>query len=748
MIKHSTKLVIFALSVALLLTLGFFWLSSSHWANSYLEQNVVDQLNAAVEPHVVSITLQIEEQCKKVRTMAQYMGENGELGGPEHLSLMRIAVEQNGLLHCALSMEDGSFITHDGKTGDATGEVFYHEAMAGNFHISDPRSGVVDAAQQVILFTSPVVQDGKRCGALTYAYPCDDIDRIFNLGLMNGQGQMAIIKSSGQVLISHPNGFTLGSNALTDIVDRCSHSNHQMESCLPTQLTAQAGAATITGLRRAEDLVVTYSRLNYSDWYLLAYAPIKVVKESTVTISNLRRNILILTIGVVGVCLILFFWIRFYRRNNHDELTQSPRQETFVQTAYRLIRKNKDRRFIVIKLDIKDFKLINRVYSFKEGDRVIKNMAQALRVALTGMDASFARAEGDAFWVMLPFENRVLLDSTRQVFINTFRELMGPTFTTIVRFPTGQYITDHHDAANCNMRDILEKVNFAHSMAKRQEHDSIVDYEENIAHEALIQKEIEDKMDDALKNMDYQLYLQAKFCVSTQKMCGAEALVRWTVCGVSVMHPTEFIPALERNGFIVKLDMYMLERAVCLLRSQLDEGKQPVPISVNFSRHHLDNTRFVDMLCSIVDGYRVPRHLVEVELTESVVFSNVDRMVEILGELHKAGFRMAMDDFGSGYSSLALLKDLPVDIIKIDQGFFNTSSDQQRSEIVLRHIQQMAQELQAQTVAEGVETKEQVELLAGIGCDVVQGFYFARPIPAEEFDKRFFGETDSQTVQQ
>ncbi len=737
--SRNNKIVLVILAVVMIICIAMYCVVSSHAIGRRLQENVSDRLVAMVEPNRVSFELQIEEQIQKVKTMAQYFGDEGNLGSESQVLLMRAAVEQNHLMRCALTLQDGSYITHDGKTGSIADMNFFLEAMQGKFNISEPRASVVDETKSVMMFTAPIWRGDQIVGALTYAYLCDSIDRIFNLEFLNGSGDLAIVNRDGEALIVQPGALERGINAITFLAEQCVHRTHAPEDCLPSAFSlGNDGSFTIEKENVSDDVVVYFEESSVNDWSLLAFAPEKIVNETVTYVSHAERNVATLVLCGVIVYILVFIGVRFIENRDRDKLTNAPRLQYFMRLARNMIKNHKDQRYIIVQLDIRDFKLINRVYNFVEGDRVIRNVSESLKKTLDGLDATYARISTDAFVIILPFEEREDLDKTRAQFIQQFYELMGPSFTTKVYFPTGQYITTYEDAVHTNMVEIMEKVNFAHSRAKRSAGDVVVDYEENIERESLLQKVIEDNMEMALQNGDYQLFMQAKFSVDKEEICGAEALVRWNVASKSLMFPKEFIPTLERNGFIVRLDMYMFEATARFLRFQMDEGIQPVPISVNFSRHHLNNVGFVRSLCAIADQYEVPHHLLEVELTESVASKNISAMIHLTDALHQAGFLLSLDDFGSGYSSLALLKDLHVDVVKIDQTLFAPAIDAARMVAVLQSICSLSHELHAKTVAEGIERRDQLDLLKELHCDAVQGFYFSKPVPAQEYHSVFF----------
>lgn len=409
--------------------------------------------------------------------------------------------------------------------------------------------------------------------------------------------------------------------------------------------------------------------------------------------------------------------------------------EGFKELAKCVLQKNQNSRFIMVKFDVRNFKIINRIYSFETGDQVIYNIKRALEKVLEQDKSAFARIGVDSFVLLMPYADKEKLLQMRTNFITEFRIFMSGACTINITFPTGQYILSKEDMEKQDISNCYEKANFAHCYAKNNEGSEVVDYQETMEDEAIFRQEIENKMRPALQNDEFALYLQPKYKLSNEKLCGAEALVRWADKDKLYVYPTKFVPVFERNGFIVEIDMYMFKKAVEFIRQLLEKEIDPPVISVNFSRYHLENSEFVERLCEIADCYQVPHEYLEIELTETIICNNVELIIRILRELHEHGFKMSMDDFGDGYSSLGLLKDLEVDTIKFDRKFLGDTFQSQRAKTVVASLIQMAKSLNIVTVAEGVETRAVVDSLKEIGCDIVQGFYFARPMPQEEMLK-------------
>lgn len=252
----------------------------------------------------------------------------------------------------------------------------------------------------------------------------------------------------------------------------------------------------------------------------------------------------------------------------------------------------------------------------------------------------------------------------------------------------------------------------------------------------LIKNEIEKEVSRALKENEFKIYIQPKIDTKKETLVGAESLIRWNRYHKEMIRPDEFIPLLEEFGIITKLDYYVLEEVCKMQRKYIEKGIR-IPISINESKRHLSNKDYVEELMKIVKFYNIPTSLLELEMTESAVVENVQMAKNTEQKLHQLGFIVSMDDFGTGYSSFSMLKDINIDILKIDKSFFQEIIENERGKIIIESIIQMTKKLGIKTVAEGIETKEQVEYLKQIECDMIQGYYYAPPIYQKEFEQKW-----------
>jgi EAL domain-containing protein (putative c-di-GMP-specific phosphodiesterase class I) len=237
-------------------------------------------------------------------------------------------------------------------------------------------------------------------------------------------------------------------------------------------------------------------------------------------------------------------------------------------------------------------------------------------------------------------------------------------------------------------------------------------------------------MQTAVEEKQFRMFIQPKYNIFTGKIVGAEALVRWFNPVRGKIYPNDFIPVMEENGFIKNVDYYIWKEACALIKKCVESGIDDCPISVNVSRHHLKDTRFIDEISKYIDENDIDKPLIQLEITETVGDEMISQMAT---RLKDEGFTLLMDDFGSGYSSLNVLLETPFDIIKLDKKFMDNMMKSDKGKTILEHVVSMADDMGLGLVAEGVETKEQVELLKNIGCSDVQGFYFSKPMPWEKF---------------
>ena len=424
-----------------------------------------------------------------------------------------------------------------------------------------------------------------------------------------------------------------------------------------------------------------------------------------------------------------------------DEATGGNNWMFFRMKGEQILRKRSNARNHYAVLDIVFFKYRNYCvcHSVAEGEKQLATVRQVIEMWL-------GRGELSAHYASANFAALVKADSSDrlQSRLNDLLSQLGSVDPIHnISFHIGVAYLDacaeHHNKAHDCPIDLERDYNnacAARATLDETDGSAIAYFTEEMVEEQIWEDRVRERQMTALLNEEFVVYYQPKYNPADDKLTGAEALIRWQSPEFGFVPPGRIIPIFEKNGFITEIDHYMIRHVARDQKRWYDAGYKCVPVSVNVSRAHFVEDDLAEQIRDIVDSEGAPHELIELELTESAFFDDKKALVSTINKLKSYGFAVSMDDFGSGYSSLNSLKDLPLDVLKLDADFFRGNSDGNRSEIVISETIRLAQALHMRTVAEGVEVREQVDFLAKQGCDMIQGYYYAKPMPGNEFEQR------------
>ncbi|MGI6069700.1 MAG: putative bifunctional diguanylate cyclase/phosphodiesterase [Blautia sp.] len=489
-----------------------------------------------------------------------------------------------------------------------------------------------------------------------------------------------------------------------------------------------------------KELLLKYSE----DFFDLANKSVFTIEEYSGTRSSALAGQLVITAIfclAITVLAIIYYVRRFFelRKSNEllaeqagrDKLTGALDVERFQQQAKEIINNNKNLKFAIQYMDFENFKYINDVFGYDVGDKVLKKYAEIMTESLEENEL-FARNVADCFLALRCYTDK--------------DELLRRQKETDRKFMEYEILPDNHDitvvCGFCCIEDVIEQLeiidlinraNYAKKTAKNVPNRTYAFYDESIRQKMFREIKIADRMDEALANKEFIVYYQPKVSPETEKICAAEALVRWRYPDGTFCLPGDFIPIFEKNHSISKLDIYVFEEVCRFLHGRYAAGLSVVPISINVSKIRFYTPGFVSSYTQIKNHYGIPDQMLEIEFTETVACENKDYMVRIVKELHQNGFLCSLDDFGTGYSSLGMLNDMSIDVLKLDAVFFNATYDMQKAQTIISGLLGMINKLHLHTVAEGIETADQVEFLRKHKCDLIQGYYYYRPLPEKEF---------------
>lgn len=375
-----------------------------------------------------------------------------------------------------------------------------------------------------------------------------------------------------------------------------------------------------------------------------------------------------------------------------------------------------------IQFDIHKFKIINDLYGEKFGDEVLDFIIRQLR-EMCNPEQFYINLHSDVFMVVTEYEREEELTD----FIHKL-DLKISNFKDVkLHMSYGIYTVEDK---GMELRQMSDRAAMTRKAAKTNVLTNILFYKEQFKEVLYNRKFIEENMQVAITDRQFMMYLQPKYSIAQNKIIGAEALVRWRHPERGMIFPNQFIPIIEENGFIKKVDYYIWQEACHFIKKCEDSGIKPCPVSVNVSRIHLQDSECINVLSDLIHESNVSKSLLELEITETASDQQVSKKAL---ELKEEGYTLLMDDFGSGYSSLNVLLETPFDVIKLDKKFMDNMMVSGKGRLLLEQVVIMANKLELGIIAEGVETKEQVELLQSIGCDQVQGYYYGKPMPEDEF---------------
>lgn len=426
---------------------------------------------------------------------------------------------------------------------------------------------------------------------------------------------------------------------------------------------------------------------------------------------------------------------RIAEASYRDIITGYGNFEKFKVDAQTILNDNPDTDYVMFYFNIKNFKYINETYGHNVGDQTLKAVADVLNKYMQEGE-TFARVISDTYIMLIHYKAE---DQFMSIFNNIKAEVHDACLAIqdrfVVDFTTGILIIDE-TMHSYSINRLVDRAMMAGKSIDASTGVSYAFYDDEYHKKVLNEAQLENSIHGALENNEFCAYVQPKYDIASKSLIGGELLVRWMSPSKGFLEPAAFIPSFEKNGFIYQIDCFMLEQACKSIRRYLDSDIYVIPFSVNLSRVTLAHPDFLSKVQEIVERYYIPHHYLEFEITESIFSENYALMIDVLTKLKSLDFIINMDDFGTGYSSLTLLRDLPIDVIKLDHDFLSRSATNDKNAVsILRSIIDMAHTLDIRVVSEGIETVEQLDMLRSLNCEIGQGFLFAKPMPIEDYDK-------------
>ncbi len=720
MYKKRYQILLFALIAAVFVacTLGLFLLQMKNFS----KKSIYMTLEAVSEQHKHEIDSFVSSRKESLHMASLFFDASQPYDEAKIIEKLDFCKKNMGFDYLFYVQLDGSCVNNANEHYQLDQEPFFKEGLKGNSYFYTLNNLLIEENKIFSVVSVPIFdKDGKVSGILggtniqattneklfqnvagnVYSFLLDEQQNIIAFSEdIDGKDKLLAYLKTANINDGIKQVFKIGKENYFAYCDNISQNKWLLVSLVPER---EASAR--------------YSTLNL--WSIFA------------SLANF------FAFSILIVIMVLIYTAHLNQLKAYafsDPVTQGISYQKFIDDAEKYINYHRSGALLAVCLDINDFRIFNDLYGFDEGNKLLKLVYKMLGTYIPS--GLVCRVATDTFYVITDFEGtEEELLTRRDIFTDSFNVVLEKNKKPYhITFTVGFYRIEESTIGNVAL--IFEKANHVHNCAKKEGMPCFV-YQERLRQEAIRQKLIENTMHEAFENLEFQMYLQPKYELVTKRLVGSEALVRWESTAKDKKYPDEFIPVFEKTGFIVQIDLYMMECACQLLRHWIDFGIEPVPISVNQSKLLLLNPIYFNVITTTIEKYNLPPQFIEVEITETIMYENAAVLNDLIAKLHMYGIRVAIDDFGSGYSSLVLLRDIKADVLKIDKAFIYKAEKDAVGKKILSSIIQLADTLNMQILAEGVETENQLNMLADLGCHEVQGYLFGKPVPAQTFAQEF-----------
>lgn len=620
---------------------------------------------------------------------------------------------------------DGRAVLPGYPVVDVKGRNYYRKALTGKPNYSTRLILRHDGKHGIVL-SVPMEYKGKLVGTLQKIYSPSKFYSMAVPSIFSSKGVINIISPNGYLLVSSEDTGKTGDfdNLFRDLYESGNRAaSGQMEKDL-----SQYKAGFVQTVEDDKPCFTVYMPIDaVAGWSLVFSVAQQTVFQHATRVMHIFYGILLVLVVIFGISAGMFVRMKRKERQHLEEIafvdsvTGGNTYSKFMLVLQERLSGMQDEQYSILSFDIDSFKYVNSHYGFDVGDDILRLVDRSTTSKLAEGE-TLAHVSGDRFVALL-------CNATRDHVLELLTPMDTPHGVTL-HFSGGLYEIKNTTES---VKLMVDKATLASKEVKGKYHEFYVDYSDSLDKRLLQTEQMKQDLQEALARGEIIPFFQPKIDINTGRLVGAEALARWRKPDGTLVPPGDFIPISETTGLVMEIDKAILAYVLRFIRKHLDKGVDGAPISSNFSRMHLLDVKFPQNVVSTLEEHGIPPRYLEVELTESTFYSTHKSIADLVMTLRNGGVRVSMDDFGSGYSSLNMLKDIPINVLKIDQVFLQKTNNVARRDIIFAAVVKMAQELDIDVVVEGVETAEDVELMRRFSCHVAQGYYYSRPLSPEDF---------------
>lgn len=731
--NKSFTLITILFLTSLFLTMGYIYIEDTK--HLLMSEAKIHIKEVAVQGSQLA-QRQIEKDLDVLNIFSNYYASNPDIPNEEKMKNLLDEMENQKFYTMAIVDINGNAENTKGDKFSVKDREFFKNSIKGKKYVSRPYVDEVNKSIKKIAISVPLLNNDKVVGVLYCTYNINTLMKLINISFYENNSISYVVKNDGTIIL-HPQGDSLSKN-IYKLLEQ--DNDIQEVNRLKKELQENKTGATVLNMLE-ERRYLGYATMdngnsenNYiKDWNLIFSIPETVVFSNSKQIIN-RAVYAVLSIVLIFIAII--FYIIYIKKSNEkeilslayeDKVTYIGNQNKFYRECSKYLLDKPSLNYIIVYFDINNFKMINDTFGYEFGDNLLITIAKALKEELTEGEV-YARLSSDYFAIFCDYKNgrnKIIrkLDNIR----SNIESNLSIVFE--ISLCVGIYFVEEGEV---DIQKAVNKANMARSVAKGKNINYAI-YNEDVRNKLSEESMILDDIKIALVKNQFEVYYQPKFSLVTGEMIGSEALIRWNHPEHGFISPAVFIPIAEKSKLILKIGRFVFERVCNDLYEWKKQGKKIVPVSVNLSRVELYQPDIVKFINKTIKMYNLSSDFIEIEITETVAINELNILKNVLNELRTYGFSISMDDFGTGYSSISCLRDMPIDILKLDKSFLGGIEHDERSRNIAKSIVSLAKSLDLVVIIEGVESKEQAELMKQFGCDLVQGFYFARPMPAKNF---------------
>lgn len=686
-----------------------------------IQDQIFELVQKSIDEKSVNLNNGIQNIFKILNTVSNSVS-NKDLSNLEEIakSFDSIVIE-NKFKRMAIANSEGIAYFNNGEVADISDREYFNSAINGNMYVSSMVYSKLDGKKSNT-FSVPIYKDNNIVGIIFISVLADRFYETVNLDTLSDLGDSIIINSNGDIIVSHENSV-FNSDKL-NFFDVLKNSGIKAKK---NEFNYKARGISELKLNDGNNVLVHYSKLTYSDWWSITLIDTNTIQSYY---GNIIRNIVIIIVLIILFIVTLSNTIytkekrKFENIQNiayKDIITDGNNDKYLSENIFKFI--NDKDKFAFISLEIVNIKNIVTATGLNNAKFILKEVYKYLSNMLDENEIVIHSYLG---------EYKLLIKYTDVK--ELFKRLEKINFYNInenIKFIMGVYLVDNLDIS---FEDMCSYVSIAKEALNNSKGKSkYIVYNKQIHKREVDKLKLEEDIKRAIENKEFRAWFQPKYGRDGKSIIGAEALVRWYKYG-SIISPYVFVPICEANGLIKKIDELVFEDVCKNISEWIKNNKNVVPISVNLSRSYIDKENFIYDLEKYIDKYKVPRELIYFEITESSLIENESKLKDIVCILHKKGFKVLLDDFGVGYSSIKAISEVNFDILKIDKSFVDGIGNN-KWENIIRYTIIMANKLGMSIIVEGIETEEQYKFLLDCNCDVFQGYYFNKPMSSDDFLK-------------